>query len=55
MDAKENDGDGYEEMLLQIPEKWRNHYNKLVLMAAMYTIVMFDVRRGREGKRNLLF
>ena len=43
----------YDKMVELIPAKFKNEYNNLMLMAAVYTVIMFDVRRGREGKLEL--
>jgi hypothetical protein len=41
--------DGYEDALAKLPAEFRDSYHDLWQMAVMYVIIMFDVRRGREG------
>jgi hypothetical protein len=41
--------DGYEDAVDKLPAEFRDSYHILWQMAVMYVIIMFDVRRGREG------
>ena len=43
------DTDGYDNEVAKLPENFRTSYHVLLQMAVMYTIIMFDVRRGQEG------
>jgi hypothetical protein len=45
--------DGYDAAVAKLPEQFRNTYHDLWQMAVMYVVIMFDVRRGREGLCNI--
>jgi hypothetical protein len=40
---------GYDAAVGKLPEPFQNKYHELWQMAVMYVVIMFDVRRGREG------
>jgi hypothetical protein len=41
--------DRYEDAVAKLPAEFRDSFHDLWQMAVMYIIIMFDVRRGREG------
>jgi hypothetical protein len=41
--------DDYEDAVAKLPAEFRDSYHDLWQMAVMYIVIMFDVRRGREG------
>ena len=47
------DTPAYKTVVEELPENYRERYHELLLRGVMYTIMLFDVRRGREGMVDL--
>jgi hypothetical protein len=41
--------DGYDDAVAKLPEEYRDRYHELFQFAAMFVLIMFDVRRSQEG------